>query len=517
MNSGGELPAVSEEELALTPTSVKRLLLAMGARITALEARVAALESENAALRADNAALRADNARLVAENISLRAENASLRERLNLNSNNSSKPPSSDGPAVPPRPPANKSKKKRGAQKGHARNSRPLLSPDQVDTVRELRPSHCAACERPLRGDDPDPQRRQAVELASVLTHVTEWRLHTLTCEHCAEKTSAEWTEEAPPGAFGPKLLALVALMTGRYRVSKRSVEEMLSEVFGIDMSLGSVCEAERRVSTALAAPVQAATEYVRAQPVAHMDETSWCENKTRAWLWVFAARLVTVFRIDAHRSEEAAQTLLGSFSGVLVTDRYSAYGNLVLGRRQVCWSHLIRDFTRISEREGESGWIGQELLSVSHKVFLWWSRFKSGEKDRAWLLKKISPLRARVGSLLASGQACGHPQTEGTCAEMEKVQSSFWTFVKVEGVEPTNNFAERQIRHGVMWRKTSFGTDSEAGSRFVERILSVVKSLKSQGRNILAFIQTALVALWRKIEIPSLLPQLQQLQPTTP
>jgi transposase len=220
MQVGAELAAVSDEDLASSPAAVRALLVSMAARITALEARVIELERENVALR---------------------AENALLREKLGLNSSNSGKPPSSDGPGVTP-PPSKPSKKKRGGQPKHPRHRRDLIPVEKVDQVLDLHPSHCNRCGETLAGDDPEPLRHQVVELAEVLRRVDEYRLHRLTCPCCDASTLARLPEGVPTGAFGPRLIALVSLLSGRYRISKRAVTEMLREVFEVEMSTGAVC-----------------------------------------------------------------------------------------------------------------------------------------------------------------------------------------------------------------------------------------------------------------------------------
>ena len=304
----------------------------MAARIATLEARVGDLERENAALHTENVTLHKANE-------SLRQENALLREKLGLNSSNSNKPPSSDGPAATP-PPARPSSKKRGGQPMHPRHRRELLDAAKVDHVEDLRPAHCDRCGEALAGDDPTPLRHQVVELAEVLRRVHEYRLHRLTCPCCEASTLASLPEGVPTGAFGPRLIALVSLLSGRYRISKRAVTEMLREVFEVEMSTGAVCNSEREVSKAIEDSVTEATAHVRALPVVHVDETSWREARKRAWLWVMATLSVTCFRIDPHRSTAAAKALMGEdFAGLAVSDRYSAYGWISEDRRQLCWS----------------------------------------------------------------------------------------------------------------------------------------------------------------------------------
>jgi transposase len=486
MQVGAELAAVSDEDLASSPAAVRALVVSMAARITALEERLTGLGRENDTLR---------------------AENALLRDKLGVNSSNSGKPPSSDGPTTTP-PPNKPSKNKRGGQPKHPRHRRELLPADKVDRIEDLRPSQCGRCGEALVGEDPAPLRHQVFELAEVLRHVREYRLHRLTCPCCEARTLAHLPEGVPTGAFGPRLIALVSLLSGRYRISKRAVTEMLLEVFEVDMSTGAVCNAEQTVSQAIEESVDEAVKHVQTQPVVHVDETSWREAKKRAWLWVMATLSVTCFRIDPHRSTAAAKALMGeNFAGIAVSDRYGAYAWIDDERRQSCWAHLDRDWQRMIDRGAESAEIGRELRGATEALFRWWHRVRDGTRDRAWLKKKVKRLRRTVHDALERGRVCAHARTAGTCNEILLVEDTLWTFVGTQGVEPTNNLAEQRIRHGVMWRKTSFGTDSEVGSRFVERILTVVMSLRSQGRRILDFLVKSLHAVSGDNARPSLLP----------
>jgi transposase len=253
---------------------------------------------------------------------------------------------------------------------------------------------------------------------------------------------------------------------------------------------------------------VQEARDYVATQTVAHMDETSWRPGGTRAWLWVVVTHLVTVVLSRRSRGGQGARELLGEhFSGILVTDRYSAYNWYPVRWRQVCWAHVLRDFAAIRGRGGASEEIGEALLAKAHQMFTWWHRGCEGTLQRSTFQSYMSPLRREVERLLEAGSRCGVSTTEGMCHEIVKRREALWTFVQVAGVEPTNNAAERSIRPGVQRRKISFGTQSEEGSRFVESMMTVVATLKQQKRDILAYLTAAHeAALWGEAA-PSLLP----------
>jgi transposase len=253
---------------------------------------------------------------------------------------------------------------------------------------------------------------------------------------------------------------------------------------------------------------VEEARTYVQEQASAHLDETGWREGKQRAWLWVAATTWVTVFVVRLSRGGQVARDLLGeAFSGILVTDRWSAYNWYPVRWRQLCWAHLLRDIEAMIGRGGRSQEIGEALKSQAHQMFHWWHRVRDGTLKRSSFRSYMSPLRREVEQLLEAGGTCGHPKTEGVCRAILKLRPALWTFVHLEGVEPTNNAAERAIRPGVLWRKGSFGTQSAQGSRFVEAMMTVVATLKQQQRNPLAYLTAACEAALRDEEAPSLLP----------
>jgi transposase len=246
----------------------------------------------------------------------------------------------------------------------------------------------------------------------------------------------------------------------------------------------------------------------VEEQGVAHLDETSWRQGGKRAWLWVAVTSMVTVFLIRMSRGGQVARELLGEhFGGILVTDRYSAYNWYPVRWRQLCWAHLLRDFEAMRSRGGASEEIGEALLAQAHQMFTWWHRVREGRLARSTFRSYMTPLRREVERLLEAGSQCGVAKTEGTCREILKRRQALWTFVQVAGVEPTNNTAERAIRPGVQWRKGSVGTQSEAGSRFVESMMTVVATLKHQKRNVLDYLTAAHEAALHGEAAPSLLP----------
>ena len=479
-------PATMATLAALPPAIWERTPPEAQAYIRALEMRVAALESGMQA----------------------------LHEQLQQTSQNSSRPPSSDPPQHQRRR-RPRSKRPRGGQPGHPGHTRTLLPVEEVDEVVSLKPEQCSGCYARLSGDDPTPWRHQVIELPPIKPIVIEYQWHQLVCPACGAMTRAPWPAGVPSGTYGPRVHATVALCTGTYRLSKRMTQQLMEEVFGIPVSVGTISQLEQATTAAVAAPVEEARTYVHKQGVAHLDETSWRQGGKPAWLWVAVTSWVTVFVVRMSRGGQVARALLGeTFAGILVTDRYSAYNWYPVRWRQLCWAHLLRDFEAMCDRGGASADLGEALLAQAHQMFAWWHRVREGTLQRSTFRSYMSPLRREVERLLEAGRRSGMPKTAGTCQDILKRREALWTFVQLEGVEPTNNVAERSIRPGVLWRKGSFGTQSEAGSRFVESMMTVVSTLKQQQRNVFAYLTAACEAALRGETAPSLLPASSQNAP---
>lgn len=433
---------------------------------------------------------------------------AEVEARLQQTSRNSSKPPSSDPPTVPPRAAKEPSGRKPGGQPGHPGEGRKLKPVEEVSRVIEVRPESCGQCGTLLLGDDPCPERHQVTDLPRIEPLVTEYRRHTLACVRCGATTQAGWPVGMPVGSFGPGLQATVGYLTGRVGMSQREVQEVLAGVYQTEVSVGSIAAVEQAVSRALAGPVAEAATYVQRQPVRNADETGWRERGKRGWMWISTTALVTVFRILATRGAASAKVLLGEdFWGLVGTDRYGAYNWIDPRRRQLCWAHLKRDFIAWSERGGETARLGQALLVLEKQLFELWYRVRDGTLTWADFQVAMIPLMARVGTLLREGAAGTEPKTPGACRNLLKLEAALWTFVWEAGVEPTNNSAERPLRRAVLWRRRSFGTQSAAGSQFVERILTAVTTLRQQRRDVLAYLTAACAAMNGGQPAPSLLP----------
>ena len=471
---------MTEEDWNQTPAAVQAVVVALWQQVQALQVQVTTLQ----------------------------AEVAQLREPLGRNWQNSSQPPSSDGPSARPRPKRAPSGRQPGGQVGHLGHGRKLISVEQVQHVIDLKPTACDQCGALLLGEDAQPVRRQVTDLPRVEPEVTEYRQHTLRCLMCGTRTSAEFPAGMPTGSLGPRVQARVGYLRGRMGVSHRDVEEVLQTVFHTDLSLGSLPAQEDQVSAALAAPVQAAQRYVQDQLVQNVDETSWSEKTKRAWRWITTPPLVTFFLVIATRGAIGAQQMLGTVvKSIVGADRWSGYNWLDPQQRQACWAHLKRDFQALVERGGESERIGRALLNQVETMFGLWPRVRDGTLRRTDFQTAMQPIQMEMGDLLREGAALACDKTRHTCENLLKMEVALWTFVRVVGVEPTNNSAERGLRRAGLWRRRSFGTQSEDGSHFVERILTAVTTLRQQNRDVLDYLTEACAAAMRGDQAPSLLP----------
>lgn len=435
----------------------------------------------------------------------LEARVRELEARLGQDSSNSSKPPSSDPIHVKRRPPRSPSGKRRGGQPGHERHAREMVPQERLNAAVECIPGACRRCGHQLQGTDPEPLRHQVAELPEARPDVTEYRRHRLGCPRCGRTTRAPLPPGVPRGAFGPRLLATVGLLSGGYRLSKRQVAALLADTLGLSISVGMVAKAERHAAAALATPVEGLVEAIRSAPALSVDETGWRQGRERAWLWTAVAADATVFRIDRSRGADALHALVGDPIGpVIISDRFPTYG--CAPARQLCWAHLRRDMQAMIDRAAGGEAVGTKLLHFSGKVFDWWRRLRAGSIHRQTLRSYVAWLRPVTRSLLDQGSACACRRTAATCRKLLASEGSLWTFARVAGVAPHNNAAERALRHGVIWRKTSYGTDGERGSRFVERVLSVVATCRQRGRGVLGYLTQCLHSYLNGTPSPSLL-----------
>jgi len=457
-----------------------------------------------AAARAIVVSLLEPNATLEARVVQLEAQVADLTAKLNRNSSNSSLPPSANPLHAKPAPPKPKSGKRRGGQIGHPKNERVLLPPDEIIAIK---PEVCRECRHPLAGEDPVPIVLQVQEIPEIKPKVSEYRRHRLKCQRCGTITCGVRPAGIQSG-YGPRAEATIADFGGQLRVSKQATSDALGDLFGLPIGPAAVCKLQAKTAAALEPIAIEILEYVRDQPAANIDETSWNKSKPKSWLWCLVAPLATAFLIRPQRNREAFDDLVGSHPPILTSDRFKVYDHLPPAKRQVCWAHLRRDFQAMIDRNNAGTKVGVELLSHANMLFEAWPKVRDGTLTRDEFRQQYLPdLPSEVGSWLRDGTATACAKTTATCREILKVEESLWTFALVEGVEPTNNAAERSLRHAVCWRKVSYGTKSESGRRFAERILTAVATCRQQGRGILAFLYDAIHSARTGQAAPSLLP----------
>jgi transposase len=437
----------------------------------------------------------------------LQEEVAELRRQIGRNSGNSSLPPSANPPWAP-RPVAKKPTGRRpGGQPGHKGFFRKLLPTEQVDHVVQHKPTACAHCAAkwPENAEWQLLSRHQVTELPKPAVQVTEHQAYGCRCEKCGRLTEAPIPEELTRSVLGERLSAAVGFFSSRVHGSRRAVEEVLEEILGGPIALGTVSNREREMAQALAEPCREAKAMVRKAPAKNVDETGW--KRAGQYLWVAATRRLAVFHLDPCRNRDAMRMLLGKkVRGTICTDRYGVYEAVPLEQRAICWAHLQRDFQQCLERGGASEAIGQARLSLCKSVSRLWHRFRARQITRASLPERIVPLRKRMQSLLKRGMRLQVKGTSGFCREVLAVEPALWTFATVRGIEPTNHHAERMLRPAVMWRKQSQGSHSVGGCRFVERMMTVVQTLKLMGRSVMDYLEQAAHALRCGRSPPSLL-----------
>lgn len=438
----------------------------------------------------------------------LLAKIAELEARFPKTPQNSSIPPSTQHPHAKPVKPKSKANKKRGGQPGHAKHERPLIPTEQCDEVIPLKPTECRRCGTKLAGDDGEPLRHQVYELPEIKSIVTEYQQHRLCCPGCGETTCAPLPAGVPSGRSGPKLTAFVALLMACFRQSKRRTALFVTSLLNMPCC-PSLTVKHQAVATQALQPAYA--ELVAAlptQPQLNGDESPTKEGPVKSWLWTFVAGTFTVFALRGSRAATTIRELLGeTFTGVMHCDRAKMYWHC--GRLQWCWAHLKRDFQALIDSEDlQVKRLGHDLMRPTKELFRHWSRCRDGTITRGGFLRLMKPIRQEIDGLLLRGVFSGNPRLTGMCEELHAHREWLWTLLDVEGVEPTNNAAERALRHAVIWRKLSFGTQSAAGSRFVETLLTTIETCRQQQRNVFEFVTQTVKAHFHNQTPPSLLPR---------
>jgi transposase len=450
-------PPVSADDLAATPPSVLALIHWLTARVAVLEAQV-----------------------------------AELTARLNKNSTNSSVPPSAAHPHAKPITVKPKSKRRRGGQPGHDKHERALIRVEDCQAVIPCVPTDCRKCGRALAGTDPEPRRHQVWELPEIQPIVIEYQQHRLACS-CGCSTGGALPAGVPTGQAGPRLVAFAGLLMACFRQSKRRAAQFLGTILNQPASAGWMVLLQNRCAEAVQPAYDELATQLPTEPILNIDESPTKEGASKAWVWTVVASTFTLFTCRTSRGADVLDDLLGEdFAGTIHCDRAKMYWRF--GRLQWCWAHLKRDFQALIDSPCHTRKrLGRDLMRPTRELFALWKRVRDGTLTRATFERCMLPIRDDVEALLLRGYV--NPLTHGFCKELWDHHERLWTFVEVAGVEPTNNAAERALRHAVIWRKLSFGTQSAAGSRFVERLLTVIETCRRAGRNAFAWLTAAVRA----------------------
>jgi transposase len=446
-----------------------------------------------------------------------------LEAEARRDSRTSSKPPSQDPPKTRQQRRAEArakakellagegAERKAGAQEGHKGSGRTLAAEDQVDEIVCHYPLACRGCGRELSTDERRPGgrfgRHQVAELPPISVLVVEHRTHRVRCPDCDAETTAGLPDGIGSSAFGPRLRAAIVTLTARNRISRRGAAELAGEMFGARLSTGSVDAICQHASEVLAGPYEQLRDWVRAQDAVHVDETGWRTAGDSRALWTMSTPQAAIFEIAERCDREQFDDLIGSFPGIIVSDRWPGYEHLDPDRRQVCWSHLQRDFRRHSEGLAEQKSFGERGLALCDRVFAAWRAFQREHHDRARLQAELEPIQAALRDLLqTAGRKSKRTRYHRRFANnLLKVWPALWTFTTHPSVEPTNNPAERALRAPVIHRKLSHGTRSNDGERFAERALSTAATCRQQKRSMFEFITQLLTAHTRGDPLPAL------------
>jgi transposase len=436
----------------------------------------------------------------------LEARLAELEDRLRADSSNSSTAPSSDPLWAPKLKPKKPTGNQPGGQKGHDGHHRKLLAVEQVDAVVKHVPQTCAHCQAAFGKRTPQTiqARHQVAELPPRSVVITEHQSYACTCVHCGKSTTSPIPRAIRQSVTGARLSAALCYLSAFVHGSRRAVETVAGEIFGVELSLGTISNREREMTEALQPVDQQIQERVQKAPAKNVDETGW--RRAGRWLWVAATRTEALFRIDRGRNWHGLQNLLGErVSGTVCSDRHGLYERLKITCRGICWAHLKRDFVRWIDRGHATAWLGEEGLAITGDVCRLFDRFKQGGILRAALRRRLGPLRRRLNDLLDRGLASEQKKVKPFCRNLLKVERGLWTFARVEGIEPTNNHAERMLRPAVIWRKTCFGSHSASGCRYAERMLTLIQTLRLQGRGIFEFLSQTMHAHRNHLPMPSI------------
>lgn len=433
----------------------------------------------------------------------LKKENADLKEQLRLNSQNSSKPPSSDRyPKKEPKTPA----KDRAKRQGFARK---WFAKEDVTEFKQYFPSYCDKCgSNNFLSKGAIVEARQTVEIPPIKPIVTEHQAFACRCVSCGKRVRAFLPHDVTASVFGPKIKALSSTLSGKFHLSKRNIQDLFKLLFNIDISLGSIINVEAQASCFLKGPYEEALNLLRKSKNAYADETGWKTKGQARWLWQASDKQIVIFKFFPNRGKKAFQSLFGKDCVQnLVTDRFRAYSTF--GLHQYCWAHLKRDFKRIEQRDGLVSLLGKLMGSLCSLLFKWSHQKENGELSAEEFKVKVKKLKEEFHYLFKLGlRADTHDlklgKTGRFCERLLFDEEKLWAFIEERDLDLTNNLSERNLRPAVLWRKVSFGNQSPKGELFVERILSVVETLKIQKRNILGYLTHCFKARNQLLPIPS-------------
>lgn len=381
-----------------------------------------------------------------------------------------------------------------------------MLPVEEVDEVVKHRPTQCRHCGAKFADAAVGQliERHQVSELPRRAVKVTEHQAIACMCRRCGQTTRQRIPEELTRSVLGVRLSAAIAFASSRVHGSRRAVEELLEEVLGASLSLGTVMAREREITQALSEPYRQAKQMIQKASAKNVDETGW--KRAGRFLWVAATRSLAVFHLDPCRNRDAMHELLGQkISGTICTDRFGVYEKVPIERRGLCWSHLKRDFRELAEQKGPGKKIGDAGLEVCDKVFDRWHQFRERRISRSAMHRLLTPVRKKMNNLLKRGRRSKARRAATFCRELLRLEPALWTFAKVKGIEPTNNHAERMLRPAVMWRKQSLGSHSLGGCRFVERMMTVLQTLKLRGHGVMDYLEQAIGALRCGVSPPPL------------
>ena len=415
-------------------------------------------------------------------------------------STNSSKPPSSDGPAAARRskPARCRGRRKPGGQKGHPGHHRALEPLDRVDQIIPVLPADCRHCGQSLPqqleqvSTAGEVHRYQVCELPPVRALIIEYQCHKVACPYCQKTTRAQLPAEVSTSGFGPRLAGFIGYLTVGLRIPRRGAEQLLQTALGIEISLGSTQKLVEETSKALAKACQELERQLPQEPVLNSDETGWRSMGERRWLWALVADSFVFFTVAASRSSEVLVHLLGTvFPGILCSDRFGAYLKYHKGRAQFCWAHLKRDLLGIQEfgRTTDAEQFCRDALALTARLFRLWHRFRGGGFARNELIRKSIPLQKSFFALCEKHLDSDDDEVRVLATALFTHCDRLFAFIEHPGVEPTNNSAERALRHAVIWRKICFGNQSANGEIATARLLTVARTCIMQRRNTLEFL----------------------------